>query len=543
MTHKIPFAKRGALRAGAVLSAAAFGIAVALPAQAQSEFELDGYAFPMEDSFYTGWTEDMHSQAGQFYASAYGDGETELGNVHVVFGLSDDLGGGLALETSDEHCTSEGITITCDFTDVTTYMDTVWVDFNLLVSETVHAYDTVDWSVSVQPAAAEVPAVFGGSWEFSPSDEDYARYFVSGSSHEGVAPGTSVTPEVAFMKDNAGTYNDVYFYISEGDPRLQTAAEYSNCGLVEWGGIMCVLEDLAPEPGVVYELSADTPLTVTLDANAPGPLEYRASYSVEAFDMWNRDEIDNLDYFDADTELVFEATDRAAIEDKAVSVVSTANAYNLVITADDIEAAKGETAVVDITVANSGPADAVAQPHPGSGEGSFLYAIQLPVGSEIDAELRENGYFTTVGDNHCTVAAENEWLAESDPALYRLERLDVVCSIWGDIESGATLTLDLPVKVTGDAGVEGTAVILESAELWTDEELEYWGLTTEDFPILDGDLGDNSDSFSLKGGNGSGQLPVTGTSLAVIGGAAAAALAAGAIVFVLMRRRRAAAEW
>ncbi|MCC3762674.1 hypothetical protein K3N28_06275 [Glycomyces sp. TRM65418] len=542
MTHKIPFAKRGALRAGAVLAATAFGTAVALPAQAQSEFELDGYAFPVEDTFYTGWTEETRSQAGQFYASAYGDDETELGNVHVVFGLSDDLGG-LALETSDEHCTAEGITITCDFTDVTTYMDTVWVDFNLLVSETVHAYDTVDWSVSVQPTSAEAPAVFGGTWEFSPTEDDYAQYLVSGSTHEGVVPGSSLTPDVAFMKANEGTYNDVYFYISDGNPLLQTAAEYSNCGLVEWGGVMCVLEGLAPEPGVVYELSADTPLTVTLDANAPGPFEYNAWYSVEAFDMWNRDEIDSLDYFDADTELVFEATDRAAIEDNPVTVVSTENPYNLAITANDIDVAKGETAVVDITVENSGPADAVAQPHPGSGEGSFLYAIQLPAGVETDAELQENGYFTTAGDNHCTVAAENEWLAETDPALYRLERLDVVCSIWGDIESGATLTLDLPVKVTGDPGAEGTAVVLESAELWTDEELAYWDLTTEDFPILDGDLDDNSGSFSLKGGNGSGQLPVTGMPLAVIGSAAVVALAAGAVVFVLMRRRKAAAEW
>ncbi|MEU5152923.1 LPXTG cell wall anchor domain-containing protein [Glycomyces sp. NPDC021274] len=541
MTLASPF-KRGALRAGAVLAAAALGATAAIPAQAQPELELDGYAFPMEDAFYTGWTEDTKSQAGQFYASAYGDDETELGAVRVVFGLSDDLAGGLALATADEHCFAEGVTITCDFTDVTTYMDTTWVDFDLLVSETVQAYASVDWSVSVQPAAAEAPEVFGGTWEFEPAGEEYARYLVEGSVHEDVAPGTSVTPEVAFVNDNAGTYKDVYFYIGNDDPYLQTAAEYSNCGLIEWGGIMCVFEDLAPEPGVVYELSADTPLTVTLDANAPGPREYDAWYGVEAFDVWNRDEIENLDYFDADTALVFEATDRAEIEERPVTVTSSANAYNLAITANDIDAANGETDVVDITVVNSGPANAVAQPHPGSGEGSFLYAIQLPAGVAIDADIEENGYFVTEADNHCHLAAENEWIAEHDPALYHLDRVDVVCSIWEDIESGATLTLALPVKVTGAAGAVGTAVVLESAELWTDEQLAYWDLTTEDFPILDGDLGDNSDTFALKAG-GSGRLPDTGTSLTVIGSAAAVALAAGAVVFVLMRRRKAAAEW
>jgi LPXTG-motif cell wall-anchored protein len=532
--------KRGSARFGAILAAAAFGAALAAtPAQAQTGFDIDAAAWPDGDSFYVGWTEETQRQSGEFYAIVNAD--KAFDGVQVVFGLSDDLGG-LALETEQEGCVATGITITCDYTETSEWVE-VRAAFDLLVPQSVRAFDEVDYSISVQPAGAEEATVFGGTWEFLPTGDEYARYELFGSSFEGVAPGGTVTPQIAFRNANVGTYNDVYLAIGQEHPYLQAAANYSNCGFNEWGETMCVFEGLAPEPGVIYELAADTPITVTLDEHAPGPMEYFQYFGVEAFDVWNRDEIENLDYFEADTELVFEVSDLEDIEDNGgTTVTSAANPYDLAIEAGDIDAATGETAVIDISAENLGPADAIAHAHPGSGEGSFVFAVQLPAGVELDADQDENGYFTTPGDDHCHNAALNEWLADDDPADYRLDRLDVVCSVFGDIEAGAVLTVDLPVKVTGAAGADGRASIIDHSETWTDAELEYWDLTEADFPVLDSDLDNNTAAIS-RGGDGSGQLPSTGASLTVIGGTAAAALAAGVVVFVLMRRRKTAAQW
>lgn len=539
LSPRMPSLKRGLIRTGAALTAAAFGIAIAAPAQAQTEFDIDAAAWPDDDSFYVGWTEDTERQSGEFYAIV--NAEAAFDGVRVVFGLSDDLGG-LALETSQEGCVASGITITCDYTETSDWVE-VRAAFDLLVPRSVHAFDEVDYSISVEPAGAEAPTVVGGTWEFLPTGDEYAQYDVFGSSFEDVAPGSTVTPQIAFQNANEGTYNDVYLLIGDDEPYLDAAANYSNCGINDWDAVMCVFEGLAPEPGVVYEIPADTPITVTLDENAPGPMEYFQYFGVEAFDVWNRDEIENLDYFESDTELVFEVSDMEDIEGTyGAAITSAANAYDLAIEADDIDAATGAAAIIDITVENLGPADAVAHVHPGSGEGSFVFAVQLPAGVEIAAAQDENGYFTTPGDDHCHNAALNEWLADDDPASYRLERLDVVCSVWDVVEAGATVSIDLPVKVTGAAGAAGRAAIVDRSDSWTDEHLEYWGLTRADFPVLDSDL-DNNIADIRRGGDGSGKLPSTGTSLTVIGSAAAVALTAGAVVFVLLRRRKAAAEW
>lgn len=412
----------------------------------------------------------------------------------------------------------------------------------------VNANEQADWLVTVEPGGYE-PSGILGAWTFLAPDDAEWDYSVNASDFEDVAPGDSVTPEIAFANTGEHTFRGVVFGFWNDDPRLSVASQYSNCGIFREQEVMCAFPDLAPAPGEVYELSADTPITVTLGANVPGPMTFRQGFHVSALDSWGQYYLDEVEFFDAEQELVFELTDRTEIERSAqTTIVSAANPFDMTVASQRIDGEAGKATTVPVVIENLGPADAFARAHPGSGEGRFRIAIQLPTGVEATG-FNEYGYIEIDG-TYCDSIEMNEWMGNIDPALFGLERIDVMCGGPDELPVGDEYAFDLPITVTdAKSSTDGLVSVMESADTWdfTDFE-ENWGLTEADFPTIDGDLENNVAALSLNaavpgGGNGSEQLPTTGVSLTAISGTAAAVLAAGIVVFVLLRRRKAAANW
>jgi LPXTG-motif cell wall-anchored protein len=539
--------RRAVAGAGAALTAAAFAVGLtAAPAQAQESLDVQAWAEPWETSdFYVGWTEETESQQARLVVETSGaDDDEVLENVHIQFGLSDQVQG-VTFETEDPACIADGATLDCNFVDqyAYSYFD---VAFDVLVGPGVIANEQVDWMVTVEPAGYS-PSEILGTWTFLAPDEAEWDYSVNASDFENVAAGDTVTPEIEFANTGETTYRGVIFSYWSDDPNLTVASEYGNCGIFREQEVMCAFPELTPAPGEVYELSADTPITVTLGANVPGPMTFRQGFHVSPLDGWGQYYLDEVEFFDADQELVFELTDRTEIEKSAqTTIVSAANPFDVTVAAQRIDGAAGEDTAIPVVIANLGPADALSRSHPGSGDGRFNIAIQLPTGVEATG-FNEYGYIE-VGGTFCNSMELRGWTI--DPAVYGLERIDVMCDGPDTLLVDEEFAFDLPVTVTdAKSSTDGLVSVMESADTWDFTGFEeYWGLTEADFPTIDGDLENNVAVLSLNaavpgGGNGSEQLPTTGVSLTVVGATAAAALAAGVVLFVLMRRRKAAASW
>ncbi|GAB3653105.1 LPXTG cell wall anchor domain-containing protein [Glycomyces tarimensis] len=551
MTPRNP--RRGTVaRTAVALATAAFGVGlIASPVQAEeAPYPIGGAAFPSDTyEFHVGWSEETQRQKAHFYIDlGDSDNEVESEDLHVVFGLADDLGG-LSFETEQPGCIAEAATITCDIPDAATWDERLTVSFDVLVPPSVSAYADTDYTLSVKPGEYDATEIVG-TWQFVPiDDEPESSYSTTVNSFEDVEPGASVTPEIAFYNSGETTFQDVYLSFESEQQHLITAADYRNCAVTDWGHYLCLFENLDPQPGVVHELSADTPLTVTLDENAPGPHTYRNWFNVEPVDAWMQRNIDELDFPDSGEELRFEQTDRETFEHSpGMEIRSAANPYDVAIDDRNLEAGIGST-MLDVEIRNDGPADAISRPHPGSGEGSFLVTFQLPTGVEIDG-ADEYGHID-MGDNiYCTDAAVNEWLSGADPAMFKVDRIDVQCSGLEGLPVGGSYTMELPVEVTdATPAADGLVVIQESTEIWTtDEEGGYWDVSKETYPVLDADLDNNVavlglNSDDLAGGGESPKLPTTGVSLTLVFSTAAVVLAAGVVLFILLRRRKAAAEW
>ncbi|WP_205324991.1 LPXTG cell wall anchor domain-containing protein [Glycomyces sp. YM15] len=541
--------RRALAGAGAALTAAAFAVGLtAAPVQAQESLDVQAWAEPEESpDFYVGWTEETESQQARLMVETRGaNGGELLENVHIELGLSDQIQG-ITFATDDPACIADGATLDCNFVDQ--YVDSDFdIYFDVLVGPGVTANEQADWLVTVEPGGY-APTEILGTWTFLATDDAEWDYTVNASDFEDVAPGATVTPEIAFANTGASTYRGVIFSFWNDDPHLSVASQYSNCGIFREEEVMCAFPDLTPAPGEVYELAADTPITVTLGANVPGPMTFRQGFHVSPLDVWGQYYLDEVEFFDAEQELVFELTDRTEIEKSAqTTIVSAANPFDMTVAAQRIDGEAGKDTTVPVVVENLGPADALARAHPGSGDGRFNIAIQLPTGVEATG-FNEYGYIELDG-TFCNSVEMNEWMGNIDPAVFGLERIDVMCDGPDSLLVDAEYAFDLPVTVTdAKPATDGLVSVMESADTWdfTDFE-EYWGLTEADYPTIDGDLENNVAALSLNaavpgGGNGSEQLPTTGVSLTVVGATAAAALAAGVVVFVLLRRRKAAASW
>jgi LPXTG-motif cell wall-anchored protein len=539
--------RRALAGAGAALTAAAFAVGLtAAPAQAQESLDVQAWAEPWETSdFYVGWTEETESQQARLVVEIGGAADDEvLENVHIEFGLADQAQG-TTFVTEDPACVADGATLDCNFADqhANAYFD---IRFDVLPGPGLIANEQVDWLMTVEPggyAPTEIP----GSWTFLAPDDAEWDYSVNASDFENVAAGDTVTPEIEFANTGETAIRGVIFSYWSDTPHLSVASEYSNCGLYREDEVMCALPELTPMPGEVYELSADSPISVTLDANVPGPMEFRQGFHVSPLDSWGQYYLDEVEFFDADQELVFELTDRTEIERSAqTTIVSAPNPFDVTVAAQRIDGEAGTETTIPVVIENLGPADALARALPGSGEGRFNIAIQLPTGVEATG-FNEYGYIELDG-TFCNSMELREWTV--DPAPYGLERVDVMCDGPDTLLVDEEFAFDLPVTVTdAKSSTDGLVSVMESADTWDFTGFEEnWGLTEADYPTIDGDLENNVAALSLNaavpgGGNGSEQLPTTGVSLTVVGATAAAVLAAGVVVFVLLRRRKAAASW
>ncbi|MEV3936885.1 LPXTG cell wall anchor domain-containing protein [Glycomyces sp. NPDC049804] len=540
--------RRAVAGAGAAFTAAAFAVGLtAAPVQAQETLDVQAWAEPAETSdFYVGWTEETETQEARLLVETRGSsGDEALDNVHIEFGLSDQIQG-ITFTTEDPACIADGATLDCNFVDQ--YADAYFdIAFDVHVGPGVNANEQADWLVTVEPGGYE-PAEIVGTWTFLAPDDAEWDYSVNASDFEDVAPGDTVTPEIEFANTGENTSRGVIFGFWNDDPHLSVASEYSNCGIFREQEVMCAFPDLTPAPGEVYELSADTPISVTLGANVPGPMTFRQGFHVSALDSWGQYYLDEVEFFDAENELVFELTDRTEIEESSqTTIVSAANPFDMTVAGQRIDGEAGKDATVPVVIGNLGPADALARPHPGSGEGRFGIAIQLPTGVEATG-FNEYGYIEVDG-TFCNSAELNEWMGNIDPAVFGLERIDVMCDGPDTLAVDEEYAFELPVTVTdAKSATDGLISVMEGADTWDFTGFEeHWGLTEADFPTIDGDLENNVAALSLNaavpGGNGSEQLPTTGVSLTVIGATSAAVLAAGVVLFVVLRRRKAATSW
>lgn len=524
-----PRTRRPAIRIGALALAAAFGAAIGAPAQAQAGFEATAEAVPVDSAAFQAYPNDTH-QAGRIVVGIDPD-EPHNADVTVSLSLIDDPAG-LSFTPDDEHCTAAGSALTCDFPAIAVPWEAT-IDFTLDVTPEIEPHDVVDYEVSVQvdEDAVEVP----GSWEFMPPADDLPEFHTSvAEDFEDVAPGSAVNPTITFKSVDEYAYDDVYLSWGGQNPYLthsylDTIADYSNCGVPEGGGVICVLNDLDADPGEVFEISPDTPVAATIAENAPGPMTFVHSYGVQAIGVWNQDLIAGIDYFDAETELVFNPSDGDLEGDSWMEVTSSAHPYDLDAADDTIAADAGEDATIEIAVENHGPADALPQPvQVDLEEFLFSMAFQLPTGVKAPVG-DEHGWFNTE-NGHCRNLATKHYSEDPKPADFGLDRLDLICWSWEIVEAGDAVVFDVPVEVTANTpSNDGRAVVFD----------EHAG--SEAYPIIDGDPANDTAVISLDR-SGSGSLPTTGASLGAVGGAGALAIAAGMILFVLMRRRTAAAH-
>jgi hypothetical protein len=233
--------------------------------------------------------------------------------------------------------------------------------------------------------------------------------------------------------------------------------------------------------------------------------------------------------------LRFERSDRGELEESRVMrVKSSEHRYDLFVSDSNLDAAAAGDGVFSIPVGNLGPADAVPTVHPGSGEGWFSFAIQLPSG--VQARSEDEYGFIDAAPFYCRDMTAAGWDGGGDATATGVERLDVMCYT-ETVTAGASLTLELPVTVTATApATDGLVAAKDGAEVWGDE----WG-----YPVLDADLSNNTAVLALNAADAVGvppKLDRTGTSLTTAAGAAVALLAMGAVLFVLSGRRRAATE-
>jgi LPXTG-motif cell wall-anchored protein len=527
--------RRRYLAGAAALAAAAIGIGAAAPAASAEEapYEFQVGASSEGEYWLAGGAAAGEPQPGYFYANPLFDGDETIADFRATLSVPSEYG--IALSTDDENCVADGDALICDYTD------TSWgaeVAFDLVHDGAIAVGEEVEYTVSVTADDYDTE-YFTDTWTFSnESGGDSPEYEVEATSYTEVEPGAEMTPEVAFSNTSSDSYKGLYFTVGADEEFLSIAAEYGNCGTVEWGYVVCHLPEFTAEPGVVYELDASTPVTVTLSDAAPGPMTYRTWFSAQP-DYFYTEEIE---FFDADEEIAFVESDRESVEGWGLMEVTTVEHHYDLAVEDQAVAADATTLTVPLD--NLGPAAAFARYHPGSGEGAFKLSIQLPTGVTVGET--DEGALWSEDFYHCSVPAQTEFEERLDPADYGVGRLDVVCWIDVTLDADTALEIEVPIIVADNASADDGLVVanLDTAGWDFSEFEENWpGLSEEDYPVLDADLDNNTAALTLNGSGGGGKLPSTGASLTVTVSAAAAALAAGVVLFVLIRRRKAAADW
>jgi len=535
-----PSSRSAAARIGSIALAAVFGAAVAVPAQAQDDYTFQAYVrAPFGLQFEAGFPE-TERQEGLLVVLVGTPPSVELEHTRVVLTIDEEFEG-LSLATEDERCTASGRTLTCDEPGSIPDFG-VDFQFSLDVGPQVQPGDVADYEIAID--ADGVTETMPFTWEFAEAGST-APDLVVDAGDATVGPGGAAEPPIAFQYNGDQGYEDFYFrfysraYYPQQD-YLSVAAEYANCGEVEPGGVYCVLEGFAPEPGQVYELSADTPAGLVADADAPGPMRFPMAAEIEP--ITDEDLIDSIDFYDADTELAFVPSDARRIPNHPYFDVTTAdNPFDLDMADASVNGSAGDDAVYEIAYTNDSAVNAIISVPPWDVDVFELYkvAIQLPTGVEVTAGDPETGYFATPDRHGCqNLRIYDRPYYDDIVAPFGIDDLDVVCELGDVVEAGTGQTLQLPVEITsGTPAADGRSAVLDPALFWSEEELAPYELTHEDFPYLDADLENNTSVLSLD--TESSGLPATGTSPGPLGGLGALLLAAGAATAVLARRRAA----
>ncbi|MEU5875461.1 hypothetical protein AB0A73_28345 [Glycomyces sp. NPDC047369] len=363
-----------------------------------------------------------------------------------------------------------------------------------------------------------------------------AAYTIEAEDVTGLVPGGTAPATLKFV--NSGTaapeHGIIVQFVSE---YLVTTGDYANCGYK-----YCVFPDFAPEPGVVYELPADTPLTVSVDADFPGPMPM---LNIVRFADLEAGAMDALDLNDAETELAFQVSEDQDVEEHATMVVTTAeHPYDIEAHDETVTGDAGGQAVMHLDYTNLGPADAIAYEHPTNAERHFMIAVQLPDGLKVASQGPgvPPGVWDIDYDNYCESFPEYQDPAP-DPAIYGLERVDFLCFAPGILDPGETVSLAIDVVIAADAVTnDGAISILEQAQTWEEVPYENIGQTLPEYPVIEQEFANNTADLRLEvtgtaPGTGGGKLPETGGSLAAAGLAGAGAITAGAVLLALLRRR------
>lgn len=522
--------------AGAAAAAvAALGIAVAAPA-AQADpipFDVQADAYSNADSWYAGGDYAGEVQSGYFYANPLLDGDEPIADFRATLSVPHDLG--IELSTEDEHCTSDGDAIICDYVD--SYFG-AYVEFDLKHDGAIPVGRDVEYTITVIADDYDPHYVYG-TWTFAGDDEGGwgTEFDVAHSSYTDVAPGTVLTPDFAFTNNESNSFEGVYLMVYADEGFLDLAAEYSNCGANEWANVICHLPDFTAEAGATYEFDPASPVTVALREDAPGPITYHAWFSVTT-DAY----VEDIEFFDADQEFGFVESDRDSVEGWGlVEVESASNPYDLAVNGGSSDEFNK---VLTLQIDNLGPATAFSRQHPGSGDGSFTVSVQLPTGMTLGET--EDGFLD--GDSWvCAEIAAVEWFRDLDPAIFGVERLDIQCWYRGTVTTEEPVLINLPITVDPDAPAAEDGLVVAGLDTtgwdFSDFEENWPGLTEDDYPVLDADLSNNTAVLSITAEGGSEPLPVTGSALTAVVASAAGALIAGVIAFVVLRRRKAAANW
>ncbi|MEU6250512.1 hypothetical protein [Glycomyces sp. NPDC047010] len=538
-----PSSRRAAARIGSIALAAAFAAAVAAPAQAQADFTFNAYVVTTFGNQFEAGFPEAERQAGTLVVSVDAGGQAiEVESTRAVLTIDESFAG-LSLDTEDERCTASGNTLTCEEPDRFTGFAAEF-GFFLVVEPEVRPGDVAAYEIAVDADGAT--DTIEHTWEFAEAGSTAPDYVVNAHDAASPAPGAAANPAVEFQYNGEQGYEDFYFrvhgrayYPQQG--YVTPVLDYANCGLDEGGSEYCILEGFAPEPGRVYELSADTPIDLVPTADAPGPMRFPEAVVMEA--ITDEDLIDSIDFYDADTELAFVPGDAERIPNHPYFDVITAdNPFDLDMADANVNGSAGDDAFYDIAYTNDSAVDAIISIPPWDVDvfDPYLVAIQLPTGVEVTAGDPETGYFTTPDRYGCQNLHIYERPAYAGiVAPYGIDDLDLVCEIGDVVQSGATETFRLPVEITsGTPTADGRSAVLDPALFWGEHALEEYEMTPADFPFLDADLDNNTSVLSLN--TETPGLPATGTSPGLLGGLGALLVGAGAAAAVLARRLKAA---
>jgi len=366
------------------------------------------------------------------------------------------------------------------------------------------------------------------------AQDDPATYTLQVEDMAGVEPGASFTSTLKFRYDGAtAPEHGVQLTFTSGR-YLTTTADYANCGEG-----FCAFEDFAPEPGVVYELTA--PLTTTLAEDA---VEKAFANDFTIGDL-PAEAADGPEPDDVDTVLAFEPSDDQAIEHHPYMLVTVADAaYDIAVADHTIEGAPGDVFTADLTYANLGPAGAVAYENPETGGRNFTMAITLPAGLEVvhQGPGIPPGVFDIDMDNYCLIYPDYQY-PPPDASLYGLDRIDLLCFGPGILDPGEAALLPIDFRITEDAvSNDGAISMLEQSRIWEETPPEHLGTALPEYPDFESDPADNTAALHLDvtgaaPGPGGPELPETGDDLTAIGLAGAGTIVAGALLLALLRRR------